>query len=122
MSPFAWLLVGHLLGDWMFQNDWIVQRKQRGLFTVAIALHCSIYTVSVVGPLWFTSARHQQSPPYFLFALLVYVSHWLIDATDAAGHWVRLFRQSDRVFVRIMVDQSFHLLVLALLAEFLLTQ
>ncbi len=43
------------------------------------------------------------------------MSHWLIDATNVVQTWMRFYGQSDREMVRIMVDQTLHLLTLGLL-------
>ena len=53
-------------------------------------------------------------------AVLVYISHWLIDATGLARRWMGFFHQTDVLFMRIAVDQILHVVVLALLVEFVL--
>lgn len=119
MSTFDWLLVGHLLGDWLLQNDWMARGKQKRFFNQAILVHCTIYTVSLV-----VALSQVDTPPltlsvYWLFAAFIFLTHWGIDAPNLAGRWVTLFHQSDHLFVRIMVDQTLHLLVLAGLVRFL---
>lgn len=113
MTTFHWLLIGHLLGDWLFQNDWMARGKQQHLFTLACTTHVIIYTVMIVGALYLSGAAGSGFLLNAALAATVFISHWLIDATDAAGHWTRFYRQSNHSFVRIMVDQTFHLLVLA---------
>jgi hypothetical protein len=117
MSIFNWLLVAHLVADWMLQNDWIARNKQRRWFTGAILVHCTVYALVLVAALWVAPVTQ---PPYFLFAALVFLTHWLIDAFNLAGVWMAWFHQSDVIFVRIMVDQTMHIVILALLVEFLL--
>jgi len=120
MTLFEWLLVGHLIGDWVFQNDWMARHKQNGLLNRAILVHCAIYT-AVLLLIYFVPAASPHSLSTFLrFAGLVYFSHWLIDATGLAGRWMRFFGQTDALFMRIAVDQIFHVVVLALLVEFVL--
>lgn len=121
MTIFEWLLVGHLIGDWVFQNDWMARHKQNGLFNRAILLHCAVYTFVLVLVYLLPGAAARSTTPTLLFALFVYLSHWLIDATGLASLWMRFFRQTDALFMRIAVDQIFHVVVLALLAEFVLT-
>lgn len=118
MTLFEWLLVGHLIGDWVFQNDWMARHKQDGLFNRAILIHCAIYT-AVLLLIYFLPAAQPQSLRAFLHvALFVYLSHWLIDATGLARRWIRFFKQTDALFMRIAVDQILHVIALALLVEF----
>lgn len=117
MNIFTWLMVGHLVGDWMLQNDWMARGKQRRLFTKEIMLHCFTYTVTLFIIFWLATRNNNSHPSYLTFFIAIFVSHWLIDATNLAGRWVRWWRQSRLAFVRIMVDQTMHVLVLAVLLE-----
>ena len=49
-----------------------------------------------------------------------FISHWLIDGFQLAARWGAIAGQSSTYFVRIVVDQTFHLLVTAALLEWLL--
>lgn len=120
MTLFDWLLIGHLIGDWAFQNEWMVRHKQDALFNRAVFVHCGLYTLVLVIILWLTTHSLPGSD-FLIFGAVIYLSHWLIDATNAAEYWMRGFQQSNVLFVRIVVDQAAHLLILALLVEFLLT-
>lgn len=117
MNIFTWLLLGHLIGDWMFQNDWMARGKQRRLVTKEILVHCLIYTAVLGATLWVATHEHATAPPYLTILATIFLSHWLIDAANLAGHWVRWWRQSDLLFVRIMVDQTMHVIVLAAVVE-----
>jgi hypothetical protein len=120
MTTFTWLLVAHLIGDWMLQNDWMARHKQASLFNRAIAVHCIMYTLTTLGSLWLIGFRNSTQPPYFIFSIFILLSHWLIDATSLARRWVHFFRQSEVYFVQIMVDQTMHIVILACLTQFLL--
>ena len=117
MTTFEWLLIGHLLGDWVLQNDWMAQNKQNGLLNRAIAVHAAVYTIVLVAAL--AIAQRDASPPFLAFAGVVFISHWIIDATNLGLRWNRLFHQSELLFMRIAVDQILHLVVLAALVEWL---
>ncbi len=112
MSLFDWLLVGHLLGDWIFQNDWMAKHKQACLVNRAIALHCAIYTAIQWGVLHLVVPELPLGPLAGFVALL-FATHWAIDAGDLAGRWIRVFHQTDALFMRIVVDQVLHVAVLA---------
>lgn len=119
MTTFEWLLIGHLLGDWVLQNDWMAQNKQNGLLNRAIAVHALVYTAVLVMTLWLAQRGAPAQPPYAVFAVGVFVSHWIIDAANLGLRWNRLFHQSELLFMRIAVDQILHLTVLAVLVEWM---
>jgi hypothetical protein len=113
MSTFNWLFLGHLLGDWVLQNDWMAKRKKKGPFTMAGLAHFTIYSVTLTGTLWLSDDVSRGWLFYLLFGFIVFISHWLIDATDIIERWMHFYRQSHLEVVRTAVDQTLHLLVLA---------
>ncbi len=119
MSTFAWLVIGHLVGDWMLQTDWMAREKQNGMATRALLVHCLIYTGTLMAFLALAATRHALAPPYLTVGLTILLSHWFIDGARLAARWSQLLRQTKQEFVRIMVDQTLHLLVLAFVVEFL---
>ncbi|RME58861.1 MAG: DUF3307 domain-containing protein [Caldilineae bacterium] len=119
MTTFEWLLIGHLLGDWVLQNDWMAQNKQNGLFNRAIAIHAAVYTIILVFTLGIAHRDAAAAPPYLAFAGAVFISHWIIDASNLGLRWNRFFNQSELLFMRIAVDQILHLVVLAILVEWM---
>ena len=120
MNLFTWLLLGHCIGDWVLQNDWMAQNKQRTLLNIPCAVHCAVYTLALSVALWL-GAPHAFSPLQLgLFLIFIFASHYMIDAPNAAGAWVQFYRQSNTDFVRIVVDQTFHLVVIGALIQLLL--
>jgi hypothetical protein len=119
MNTFTWLLLGHLLGDWVLQNNWMAKGKKNGLLALAGAVHFAIYTATIVGALWLSGVAHGEPASYLILGGTAFVSHWLIDGTDAVERWMRLYRQTHLEIVRVMVDQTLHLLVLASLTVFI---
>jgi hypothetical protein len=117
MNTFTWLVIGHLVGDWLLQNEWMARGKKRGVFTWAGLTHCTVYTIVIMGALALSGAREKLTISMTICAL-TFVSHWAIDALDAARQWLRLVLQSDLEVVRLVVDQLLHVLVLALLIVF----
>ena len=119
MNLFGWLLLGHLLGDWLLQNDWMALGKKEGLFTLAGIVHSATYTATILGILWLVDG-HQANLALFLAAsLILFISHWLLDGTEAVQHWMYFYGQGKREVVRIMIDQTLHLLVLGVLTVFM---
>ena len=119
MNLFNWLLLGHLVGDWMLQNDWMARNKQQHWFNPAILVHCAVYTGALLTTLWW-GGHADPAPPYLLFTAIVFLSHWLIDAGRLAVRWARWLHQSRVHFVQLMVDQTMHVIILAVLVELLL--
>ena len=122
MTIFSWLLIGHLVGDWLLQNDWMAQNKQRHLITAAGLVHFTIYTLTMTITLWFWAREPLTVQQIATFAFLTFVSHWLIDALALAKKWGQMVKQSNQVFVAITVDQAFHIIVIGLLIRLLFDQ
>lgn len=119
MSPFDCLLIGHLVADWMLQNDWMARNKQSYWLAPAILVHCTIYTAILLASLWFVRPPMATPLPYPLIAAILFLSHWFIDAGNLAARWMRLLGQTRLHFVQVMVDQTMHVVVIALLVELL---
>jgi hypothetical protein len=116
MNTFAWLVVGHLMGDWVLQNDWMARGKKRRLLGVAGLVHAVGYALTILGTYWLSGRRKGHAVFYLALGGAIFLSHWLIDGTRLVERWMRFYRQSDLEMVRVMVDQTLHLLVLAWLS------
>ncbi len=120
MSLFSWLLIGHLIGDWLLQNDNMARHKQSAVFSQQCLFHCTVYSITELVVLWMTSPVALNGSLYILFLLTIFISHWIIDAFSLASRWGRWLKQTDAPFVRIVVDQTFHLITIAVVIETLL--
>ena len=112
MNTFAWLVLGHLLGDWVLQNDWMAKGKRRQLLGMAGLVHAAGYALTILGACWFSGCRGRQPTFYLALGGAIFLSHWLIDGTRLVERWMRLYRQTDLPVVRLMVDQTLHVVVL----------
>ncbi|MCE7986292.1 MAG: DUF3307 domain-containing protein [Caldilinea sp. CFX5] len=115
MTPFGWLCLSHLIADWMLQSDWMARGKRTRLTSVAGLVHYTIYTILIVFTLLFI-APTLDATRYLLLGSLVFTSHWLIDGTDLVQWWMRWVGQRDQSMVRLVIDQTLHLLVLSVVA------
>lgn len=115
MTLFAWLALGHLVGDWLLQNDWMARGKARARLSAACLAHCLLYTASLA-PVLLWQAKDARLA---VALAMIFLSHWVIDWGDLARRWGRLLHQTDTETVRTVVDQTFHLGVLAVLAAWL---
>jgi hypothetical protein len=117
MNLITWLLFGHLIGDWLLQNDWMASGKKQGWFTRAGMTHFAIYTLSVMTFMGVALQNRGYPISYFVVSgVVIFVSHWLVDASNVVSWWNRAFRQTDNVLMRIMIDQILHITVLVVLA------
>ncbi len=78
---FATLILGHLIGDYVFQNKWMSDSKHRCSFNCAV--HCLIYTAAVTVTTW--SSIHG-----WQWSLLIFASHYPVDRWGLADKWLDL--------------------------------
>ena len=116
MDLFSWLLVGHLVGDWVLQNEWMAKGKRTGLLTKAGLTHFLIYTTAIIIVLALLGPVHKDPLAFLATIVLIFISHWLVDATNVVDRWMQFYQQSQGTMIRVMVDQTFHLLILATVA------
>lgn len=106
MTLFLHLLLGHMLGDYVFQPVQLVLMKRRGwdgilLHTVVVVTVTGILIWPVLGHWW-----------YCLWLLFLAVSHALADRRRA----VLLSGVENRGLWHFLLDQLLHISVLALFA------
>lgn len=128
---FAQIVLGHLMGDYLFQSRAMALRKSEkswiGYFWCI--LHCLIYTASVCLFLW---------TPNPLVIALVFASHFPFDRWSLASKWLKLIRGRDFIkafeskekyreidlsfscLVYAVVDNTMHLILLWLIVGWLL--
>jgi hypothetical protein len=116
MNTFTWLVLAHLMGDWVLQNDWMAKGKRKQLLGMAGLVHAAGYALTVLGACWLSGLRGGHPALYPALGGTIFLTHWLIDGTGLVETWMRFYRQSDLEMVRVMVDQTLHLLILAWLA------
>ncbi len=120
MTTFSWLLIAHFVGDWMLQNDWMARNKGASPYGVACLVHCLLYT-SAVG-LVYAATTAPQSLTWerqAAFVAAIFISHWWIDGWRLSARWGALLGQSSGSMVRIVVDQTMHILALAFMIALL---
>jgi len=95
-------LVAHLVGDYLFQNDWMAKGKKRSWGI------CACHVLFYMLPFCLTNLTWWQ-----LF--LVAAEHWIQDGTNVVTWWMKTVGQKD--FLKppmapwsvILVDNTFHL-------------
>ena len=117
MNLFSWLLIGHLVGDWVLQNEYMANGKRLYAFGLACLLHCLLYTITLLISLWLAGSVQNDPASYLIAAAILFGSHWLIDGWNLAEKWGRWFGQTPITFVRVMTDQTMHVCVLVLVVQ-----
>ena len=90
------LLLGHLAGDYLLQNDWMALNKKKQWLPCLV--HCVLYTWCVMvflKPLSDTLSLWD----WWCCSQLIFLSHIIIDRTSIVEHWFRFI--GGRAFSRI---------------------
>jgi hypothetical protein len=101
------LLVGHLCGDYLFQDDWQAANKTSS--TMACAVHCTLYTLAVwIWSFWWM--------PWWGL-LLCWLAHFPLDRWRLARRAMRFRHEGFATgalspWSIIVVDNTLHLLTL----------
>jgi hypothetical protein len=111
MNMLAFAIVGHMVGDYLLQNDWMAQGKKRSNFVCAI--HASIWTAAVA------TFAHWWAWP---IVAILFTSHFAQDRGAFVVWWMKLIGQKNFMqpplgpWSIIICDNTWHLVVLALIA------
>ena len=107
----AQLIIAHLVGDFLLQNDWMQAKSRNSLVCTAHVACYSLPFVAIaltVGLAWWMLAA-------------IFAQHWLQDRFALHLKWMRLYKQTtpDKWPVGpLCMDQSFHLGFIGLLCAF----
>ncbi|ADH98196.1 DUF3307 domain-containing protein [Salisediminibacterium selenitireducens] len=108
MTPFEFLLIGHLIGDYLLQTSWMAANK--AVKWVPLLTHVTVYTavIAVVAMIGFGGLS-------LLGILVVFISHILLDRKGFVQWWVAKVTtppDSEKKWLTVMTDQAFHIIVL----------
>lgn len=107
MELFDWLLVGHFVGDFILQTRWMAEKKAKEI--LPLITHSAVYTMAVA-----------------LFALLagglscwgiclIFICHVILDQRAFIDYWAAKVNGNTNIdWLKITLDQSWHVLILAL--------
>ncbi len=110
-------LVCHLSGDFLLQTEWQALTKVQGLGTVegrrALRNHVATYTLVFLPPLiWIAHDRSVLGA--IGVAALIAVPHVAVDDGRLVAQWMTSVKHAPQATpgLRLMVDQSFHVVCL----------
>ena len=110
-------LIGHLVGDYLLQNDWMALNKKAMTFRgwLACLIHCFLYSVAVCAFTGWWDARF----------IIVMLSHLALDKTLVVVWYMRLTGSFKRIITDknnpsaiwacAIVDNTFHMVTLYLI-------
>ncbi|MGD8625579.1 MAG: DUF3307 domain-containing protein [Anaerolineae bacterium] len=117
MSLFDWLLVGHLVGDFLLQTDGMARNKSKswpwmlrhvGLYMLLVTVVIVVYALSHPLSFWWIA----------LALLLLSVTHVGLDRRRFTTWWMGVVGiEPQHPWLGIVVDQVFHILILAIVAQ-----
>lgn len=109
MSQFDFLLIGHLIGDFLLQSSWMA--KHKATKWLPLLAHVVVYTI-VVGIFGMMSGGLSVAA-----IALIIVSHIVLDKRSFVSFWVRNIQTAkgpEQAWLCIMADQIFHIIILAI--------
>lgn len=113
MTVFSYLLIGHLIGDFLFQTSWMA--KFKATKWIPLVVHCLVYTISVTVIVFL---GYGILP--ILAVLLLFISHMFLDRRIFVSWWVKHIMKTEGAeskWLCIMVDQIFHMIILGAVAH-----
>ncbi|HBW35705.1 DUF3307 domain-containing protein [Desulfosporosinus sp. BICA1-9] len=113
MSPFDYLILAHLLGDFPLQTSWMAINKTTKWFP--LIAHSLLYTATlgVIAFFGFGGLAWWQ-------LLAIFLAHVLLDRRRFVTWWITQVMRTDlskNQWLGIMVDQVFHVTLLALILQ-----
>lgn len=116
---FGILIMGHLIGDYLLQNDWMARNKKNS--SLHCFTHCALYTMAIAIVITMTG----DSWPLWAFTV-VFGTHFLQDRTNIVSWFMSKvgqdrFKEDLGPWSMIVVDNTLHLLVLFILYAYLET-
>ncbi|WP_456277275.1 DUF3307 domain-containing protein [Bacillus sp. AK128] len=109
MSQFEFLLIGHLIGDFLLQTSWMAQYKATRW--VPLLTHVTVYTI-VIAIFGFLSGGLS-----VWGIAIIFIGHVILDRKRFVTFWVEKVQRAEgpsKGWLSIVADQIFHLILLAI--------
>lgn len=105
-------IIGHLVGDYLLQNDWMALQKKQSSFRCAV--HCAIWTAAVC----FFGRVGQFTVNLWLVVAILFVTHFIQDRTQIIARYMDAIGQKQfrtgpcAPWSIIVVDNVWHIVTI----------
>jgi hypothetical protein len=107
MEQFSWLLVGHLIGDYLLQTRWMAEKK--GQKWLPLLVHSLVYTLVVSGLALLAKGLSIGA------IAMIFLSHVFLDRRRFINFWAEKINGTGNIdWLKVMLDQSWHIIILAI--------
>lgn len=107
MGLFDWLLVGHFAGDFIFQTRWMADKKDKEI--LPLITHSTVYTITIALLALLAGGLSWRGIG------LIFICHLILDQRTFVDYWATKVNGNTNInWLKITLDQSWHILVLAL--------
>ncbi|AOM83993.1 DUF3307 domain-containing protein [Salisediminibacterium beveridgei] len=110
MTPFEFLFIGHLIGDYLLQTKWMAAGKATKW--LPLLAHVTVYTLVIAVIAWVGFGGLS-----VVGVTVVFFSHGILDRRGVVQWWVRTVTtppESEKKWLTIMVDQTLHIIILGI--------
>lgn len=108
MGLFDWLLVGHVIGDFILQTSWM-QRKTQEWFPLLV--HAMVYTIAVTAMSFLSNGKGLS----WLGILVIFGSHVILDHRKFIHFWAEKVTGASQIeWLKITLDQAWHIVILGM--------
>jgi len=115
---FLYLFFAHLIGDWIIQTYWMATEKSKHL--IPLLAHVVSYHIFTLGALYLAGVDPTKAIGATLFLAF---THAILDNRRFEIWWLRMIKkvkdEEIPIWLLLGVDQSFHLILLAMVAFWL---
>lgn len=94
------MLLGHLVGDYLLQNNYMALNKDRNdlIGWFACLLHCTLYTLAITTIMWNFDWE---------WILIVFISHFPIDKFSLTSYYLKFIKGRD-LYNYLHKDKSYN--------------
>ncbi|MDW0111291.1 DUF3307 domain-containing protein [Sporosarcina aquimarina] len=113
MTLFSYLIVGHLIGDYLLQTSWMAAGKATRW--APLLAHCFVYT-SVISVAFLIGTEKYPAE----VVAIIFISHVILDRRRFVAWWAKTImgvKNGEPAWLTIMADQVFHIIVLAVISH-----
>lgn len=109
----ACAIVGHLVGDYLLQNDMLSDRKKK--CSATCLLHCALWAAAV---LIFSGWIALPQPKFYIVSSILVITHFVQDRWNLISKWMELIGQTKfrtgqcSPWSVIVVDNVWHIVTI----------